>query len=476
MKKLLTLILSALLLFGIVTPAFAAEDVPAGFTPIRTAEDLNNIRNNLSGKYILMNDIDLSAFGEWVPIGSVQTPFCGKLIGNMHDIRSLTMIITDAVATPNIGLFAVISEATVAGVRLEALSISVEDPRYNSISVGGITGILSQSSIRNCSVSGTISVVGGRGLFVGGIGGWSSAFLPKDGGDITIADCKNHCKITVVGRCDELPVISYGDEYLFNHTQVGGILGGHEKAEILRCTNDGALSVQPLYDAAVGGIAGVAATVRDCRSGGEIQIKAVPADVSCCFGGIAGQAADLQSCVQTAKLSAAQGAACGALLGRISGKTEPQMEGCYYLGSQAPIGENPNNIKTKAAKRTEKELSQRRKLRGLDFEAVWMMENNQPRLIDPQVLPEAVTVAVDAAEALPTALIEGKTENEQVAVIDSNGTVTGISQGETTAALISANGEFKTVTITVKPAQKRTLWMILVSWISGLFEMFKNLF
>lgn len=476
MKKLFAFLLSVLLLCGVVTPVFAADDVPAGYTPIRTAEDLNNIRNDLNGKYILMNDIDLSEFGNWSPIGSLQSPFRGTLIGNLHAVRSMRIGITDTIATPNVGLFAVVAGATVAGVQLETLSISVDDPRYSSIAVGGIAGILSQSSIRNCSASGTISVVGGRGLFVGGIGGWSSAFLPKEGGEVMLADCRNHCKITVVGHCNEPPVISYGDEYLFNHTQVGGILGGHEKAEILRCTNDSALSVQPLYDAAVGGIAGVAAVVQDCRSIGAVEIGSVPANGACCLGGIAGQAAELQSCVQTATLSGTNGVVCGALLGRISGKAEPQLKGCYYLGSQTPIGENPNNIKTKAAERTEKELSQRRKLRGLDFKAVWMMENNQPRLIDPQVLPEAVTVAVDATKALSTALIEGKTANEQVAVIDSNGTVTGISQGETTAALISANGEFKTVTITVKPAQKRTLWMILVSWISGLFEMFKNLF
>lgn len=39
---------------------YSVDEVPAGYTAIRTIDDLYAIRNNLSGKYILMNDIDLS--------------------------------------------------------------------------------------------------------------------------------------------------------------------------------------------------------------------------------------------------------------------------------------------------------------------------------------------------------------------------------------------------------------------------------
>ena len=51
--------------------------------PIYTAQDLDNIRNNLSGSFKLMNDIDLSTFngGEWVPIGYLLNPFTGIFDG-----------------------------------------------------------------------------------------------------------------------------------------------------------------------------------------------------------------------------------------------------------------------------------------------------------------------------------------------------------------------------------------------------------
>jgi len=46
-------------------PVTHLTTAPDGFTEIRTAQQLSNIRNDLSSKYILMNDIDLSSGGNW---------------------------------------------------------------------------------------------------------------------------------------------------------------------------------------------------------------------------------------------------------------------------------------------------------------------------------------------------------------------------------------------------------------------------
>ena len=79
MRKRLTSILLALAMLVGLLPALspqaeaAADDatallqevstktsVPSGYTPIYDADDLANIANDMTGKYILMNDIDLS--------------------------------------------------------------------------------------------------------------------------------------------------------------------------------------------------------------------------------------------------------------------------------------------------------------------------------------------------------------------------------------------------------------------------------
>ena len=60
-RKFISIIISFILLIGTIAvpSAFATDNnVPDGFTGIYNNEDLNAIRNNPSGKYILMNDID----------------------------------------------------------------------------------------------------------------------------------------------------------------------------------------------------------------------------------------------------------------------------------------------------------------------------------------------------------------------------------------------------------------------------------
>ncbi|MBR2043160.1 MAG: dockerin type I repeat-containing protein [Clostridia bacterium] len=80
----------------------AQVSVTPKYTRIYTKEDLNNIRKNLSGEYLLMNDIVFTeddfkedgafyndGFG-WIPVGPVvKTPFLGELNGNGHTIKGL---------------------------------------------------------------------------------------------------------------------------------------------------------------------------------------------------------------------------------------------------------------------------------------------------------------------------------------------------------------------------------------------------
>ena len=96
-KRIISTLLSLALLIGILPisatgaalAARAVSSVPDGYTGIYTAEDLNSVRNNLSGKYILMNDINLSSWGEWTPIGTDRAPFTGVFDGNGWSITDM---------------------------------------------------------------------------------------------------------------------------------------------------------------------------------------------------------------------------------------------------------------------------------------------------------------------------------------------------------------------------------------------------
>lgn len=62
---------------------------------ITTAEEFNAIRDDLGGNYILACDIDLSKYENWIPIGTVEAPFSGKLFGNYNTVSGLNIIESD---------------------------------------------------------------------------------------------------------------------------------------------------------------------------------------------------------------------------------------------------------------------------------------------------------------------------------------------------------------------------------------------
>ena len=64
-KRIISVFLALVMIISAVGfEAIAESDiidgVPAGYTGIYTVEDLYNVRNDLTGNYILMNDIDLT--------------------------------------------------------------------------------------------------------------------------------------------------------------------------------------------------------------------------------------------------------------------------------------------------------------------------------------------------------------------------------------------------------------------------------
>jgi hypothetical protein len=111
-RRILVAVLAATLCFCLVTlTVFAAvpslrgmlnlpflseserqETVPEGWVGIYTVEDLDNVRHDLDGQYILMNDLTFAdGDAPFTPIGSRQEPFTGQFDGNGHVIRGLVI-------------------------------------------------------------------------------------------------------------------------------------------------------------------------------------------------------------------------------------------------------------------------------------------------------------------------------------------------------------------------------------------------
>lgn len=102
MKRIVTVLLAAIMTLSSGTQNFTKkntvyaaeekEEIPEGYTAIYDIADLYAIRNDRSGKYILMNDIDMttdtSEGGDYdcgTGWDSIET-FSGTLDGNGHRI------------------------------------------------------------------------------------------------------------------------------------------------------------------------------------------------------------------------------------------------------------------------------------------------------------------------------------------------------------------------------------------------------
>ncbi|MCL2678440.1 MAG: hypothetical protein FWE85_05240, partial [Clostridiales bacterium] len=220
----------------------------------------------------LMNDIDLSAYTNWTPIGSYQNCFTATFDGNGRKITGLNVNNTNA---NEAGLFGYVLFGTVKNLNVEGASI--RGRHY----IGGIVGWLDRSNIENCSFSGTI---GGRDA-VGGVAGWVTSgselnYCSSLGGAISgndgvggvagalfgkMTNCASTSTVTgmgkyvggVVGTIETLASVSNsratgkvtGKDY------VGGIVGAIEYgSKVVSCYATGAV----VGDRYVGGITGYA--------------------------------------------------------------------------------------------------------------------------------------------------------------------------------------------------------------------------
>ena len=192
------------------------DDNNNGLLDIRTAEEFNNMRNNLTGYranttykfnkyrskltvshigalggyngannyyctrdrfrllgfvaisqplrlcgYEIMNDIDLSGYPNWQPIGSSDDPFKAIFEGNGYTISNLTI---NRGSSSDVGLFAKLDKAIVQNVNFENVNIIADS------TVGTVAGTATASYFENIKLK-SGSVRANNGASIGGLVG-----------------------------------------------------------------------------------------------------------------------------------------------------------------------------------------------------------------------------------------------------------------------------------------------------------------
>lgn len=197
--KTKTLFFEAVLLLFCSNALFAqfagGNGTPADPYQISTREQLEEVKNNLSSDFILMNDIDLSG-GNWTTIiGSLDTPFSGTFNGNGKVIENITIETTNWWS----GFFGYAS-GVIKNLFLKDISVS------GTSILGGLVGQIDGATIMNCAVSGSIT---GTGNIIGGIVGC----IYNNGGTVlncwTDVDVRGSLTIgSIIAQCNNNATVS----------------------------------------------------------------------------------------------------------------------------------------------------------------------------------------------------------------------------------------------------------------------------
>jgi prepilin-type N-terminal cleavage/methylation domain-containing protein len=251
------------------------SEVPDGYIGIYTPEQLASIGNDpdypLDGNYIVMKDLDLSEYENWVPIGdSIGTEFSGNFDGNHYTISNLTVNRYE-----DAGLFGVtILPSTISNVNLANVDITA-----SAYAAGALVGD-NQGTVDNCHVSGGTIV---SGETAGGL-------IGIDDGIIT--NCS--ASVAVSANCE-----------------VGGLIGSSYDSEISNCYATGSISGNWWYSCA-GGLIGLSregSTVTNSYAIGSVEGSAY-------LGGLIGNnEADISECYATGSIVSVEDYGVGGLIG-----------------------------------------------------------------------------------------------------------------------------------------------------------------
>ena len=239
----------------------------------------------VSAYYKQTADIDLSGVANWTPIGKYDLsnhqsdrPFSGHYDGSGKTIRNLTFTASSGYGH---GLFGYALGASIRNLTLADCAVS------GAQFVGGIVGYASQSTISDCTVSGTVS----GSSSVGGIAGFISGAEGKKG---SIVNCINRASVSGTGG------------------SIAGVAGQVSYANIENCFNAGTVTGNDCIGGVAGQIVNSAAILRNCCNVGVVTSSKYGGGVAgSSYAGAGGDDGKIQNCYSLANAVAAANSPVG---------------------------------------------------------------------------------------------------------------------------------------------------------------------
>lgn len=317
---------------------------------ISTAEEFFNIREDLSGIYMLANDVDLSGYEHWSPIGSAtrsssgsydySNAFRGRLDGGGYTVSGVHLDLSheSCASLLTVGLFGSLArDGVISNLKLSDAVVvgSSEETDYVGMLVGFNPG-----SVENCSVSGTAEI--SQTKYVGGV-------IGENIGRVSGVDASVSVRLLSGGSCYVGGIMGRSTGGQISDVRVVGTVGavggnvyvGGIAGELTEKLTDAEVSVEINVDCDeigtdnyVGGAVGYTGQeLSGIRAEGSVSVLG---SGTVYLGGVIGRStASVKDCESTVALTLAadSGSPVGYLYaGGIVGSTEGNVESCKNSG------------------------------------------------------------------------------------------------------------------------------------------------
>lgn len=201
----------------VVYAQWEKADKYADFEYITEKEEFIKIQENLHGKYLLLNDIELGE--NWIPLGTyywehstvedlIEHTFSGIIDGAGHNV-SYSITIDNTITSHMdyaFGLFGTADNATFKNINLTTKIISINNPNCRECVAGGFVGMAKNSTFENCSVfkdsiianentDETYDILG----YMQYTGATYAGGFVGDARNCTFTTCKNYASVSVAG-------------------------------------------------------------------------------------------------------------------------------------------------------------------------------------------------------------------------------------------------------------------------------------
>ena len=295
--KIVSVILTVLMISGMVPAAFAADGAPAGTESdpivISDAAGLAALADDpaaYDGKYITLSaDINLADLASYTPIGTEAVPFKGIFDGCGYTVSgaSTGTYLTKSNSAVCCGLFGYAVGAEIRNVKLMNLHIQCKANAGIALGYGVETTV---SNVEICDSACSVQTYNNAGGIVG--------YLESG----TVQDCKNNS------------ASSPAAVKTLRGNNAGGIVGCAVSSQILRCINGA--KVQTKYQNCAGIVGSLSGTVSHCINKADITstYQASSAnDYAQCAGivGFADGETDVSCCGNGGSVTASQNTCSG---------------------------------------------------------------------------------------------------------------------------------------------------------------------